>query len=240
MQTGQLTEEKALAILITNLNRKTKICGTLEIVQACKYLHNLYGSYERVAKKVGAGDETIRQYAKIAGLPKEVKNLIENGLLHGMEVPYQISRIKDFQRMMETAKAVHNMSSMDARDTIKYILRHPKKSVEECKRRIIESKRTTIDVHVIIVPLSDPVIQKLKEESHQKSMTNLVEDIIKQQLSPKGPVSCTIRDKVLTLSLEKYDYEKLMTKEPKIASERYINDLLARQFAENTQSARVS
>lgn len=234
MRSDELTEEKALAILIANLNRRTKRSGTLEIAQACRYLHNRYGSYEEVAKRVGAGDETIRQYAEIDGLPNEVKKLIQDGLLRGMEVPYQISRIKDFQRMMKTAKAVGNMSSMDAREAIKYVLKHPQKSVEEFKQRIAESKRPVVDIDVIVIPLSDAVLQKLKDELQRKPLSKLLKRNITKRLRPKGLVSCTIGDKVLTLSLEKDDYEKLKTKTPEIASERYINALLARHLAENT------
>ena len=234
MRSDELTEEKALAILITNLNRRTKRSGTLEIAQACRYLHDRYGSYEGVAKRVGAGDETIRQYAEIDGLPTEVKKLIQDGLLRGMEVPYQLSRIKDFQRMMKTAKAVGSMNSMDAREAIKYVLKHPQKSIEEFKQRIMESKRPVVDIDVIVIPLSDAVLQKLKDESQRKSLSKLLKRNIAKRLRPKGPVSCTIGDKVLTLSLEKGDYEKLKTEAPEIASERYLNALVSRQLAENT------
>lgn len=240
MWPDRLTEERALAILLTNLNIETKISGTLEIAQACKSLHDLYGSYEMVAKRVKAGDETIRQYAKIADLPNEIKGLIRNGLLRGMEVPYQISRIRNLQRMIETAKAVGDMSSMDARDTIKYVLKHPKKSVEKCKQRIIESKRTTVDVHVILVPLSDPIVRKFKEESSKKSLSNMVEQIVEQRLKPKGPLSCTIRGRVLTLSLEEEDYKKLRTKEPNSILQGYINDILKKQTFGSTKHSRTS
>jgi len=240
MRSDELTEERALAILLTNLNRKAKVSETLEIAQACRYLRDIYGSYEMVAKRVKAGDETIRQYAKIAGLPDEVKDLIRNGLLRGMEVPFQISRIGNPQRMLETAKAVGDMSSMDARDTIKYVLKHPRKLVEACKRRIIESKRTTVDVHVILVPLSEPIVQKLREGLRKKSMSNQIEQIVEQWLKPKGPISCNIQGKVLALSLEKDDYEKLRTKEPNIILESYINDILERQIAANTNCSRSS
>ncbi len=209
-----------------NLKRRQKISGILEIAQACKYLYELYGSYSGVAKKVGVSDKTILEYTKITDLPKEIKYFIQLGLLSGRDIPNLLARIKDFQRMMESAKAVSNMRRDDARDTIRYILKNPEKSVKECKQRIIKSKGITIDIHVIVVPLSDSIIKIMKEKSNQVSLDSFIRDTIIEWFQPISSLSCTIKNNVLALTLQEEDYLKLRTNAENIALEDYVRDSL--------------
>lgn len=192
-----MTEEEALAILLKNLKKRKKISDPLRIAEACRYLSNLYGSYSEVADRVGVSSEIIREFVHISKLSENVKKLIQQGLIQGVDIPYRISRIEDKDRQFEIAKAVIGLKSHIVREIVEYARRHEEKSAEECKEEVLKSKGETIEIHTILIPFDT-------ESSEEE-----IEHAIKEGLKPKRPFHCKVKDSILIISLHKEDFDAL-------------------------------
>ena len=211
---NELSEEEALAILITTLKKRKKILNPLLVAKACRYLFELYGSIDRVAKRIEISSEMIREFICIDHLPEEVKDLIRQGLIQGIDIPYRLSRIDNSQRQIEVAKTIIGLNSHTVRDVVEYARRHPEKSAEECKQEVLKAKGTTIELHVIPIKLSETILKSLenKAKNENKRLEDLIKSRIEDKLKPKYTVSCDIKASTLILSLRKEDFEELNRK----------------------------
>lgn len=180
-------EETALAILITNLKgAKRKRDDWLTIAESCRFLRQKYGSIKKVADRVAVAQETLREIEKLLDLPDEVKQQILNGAI-GFKTGYEISKIPDKTRQVEAGEVVANMGYLDARAITDYARRNPHMTVEDCRRRVIETKTITEKLHLVVVPFEDEVFQKLAEEAKNQNipLDELINNVIKHWLEQK-------------------------------------------------------
>lgn len=225
----ELTEEEALAILITTLKKRKKIPNPLPIAKACRYLSELYGSQKKVAERLEISSEMIREFVYIDKLSKEVKDMIKDGLIQGVDILYRISyRINNPKRQVEIARIVAGLSSPLARDIIEFARKHPEKSAEECKQEVLKARGVIVELHVIPIKLSETVIKSLENKVKNKKLADLIKSKIEDKLKPKYAISCDIKASTLILSLRKEDFEELSRKSEafNLTLEEFINKLL--------------
>jgi len=176
---SKLDKNTALAVVISSLKgRKKKRLGLLTIAESVRYLSNLYGSYDAVAKEVGASAEIIREFDSLLDLPAEVKKLILSEKI-GLDTGYRISRhIKDPKKQVEIGRAVSNLNAFDSRALIDYAKRNPNLSVEKCRQQVLKSKTVTEKLHIFVLPLPDEIFGKL--ETASKELKILPEDLVRK------------------------------------------------------------
>ena len=182
-----LDEEKALAILFMNL-KGSKKKDYLATAKACRFLRRLYGSFRKVAEKVGVSSEIIREFDSLEDLPDEVKEIISKGTIK-LDTGYRIStKLQGEERQIAIAKAVAGLNAFDARAIIEYAEKNPDMPASEVKSQVLGSKTVTEKVHVFVLPLSERTFQALKTESAKmKSKTEeLVKKIIQEWLKQRG------------------------------------------------------
>jgi plasmid stability protein len=226
-----LTEEKALALLIMGYGRRRKVANPLPMAEACAYLRGTYRSQIEVSKRIGVHSRSIGRLIRIDSLSTEVKKLIEIGLIQGIERSYNISTIKDLKRQVEVAKASVGLSSRDVRDLVAYVKRHPRKSIKKCREDVLKSKKTVVNLHVIIGQLEDEVLQALRCEAATtgQEVENLAREEIQKTLRPRHSLSCTVRDaNLVVLSLREDDFKKLVKRagSEKVHMDRWVNNVL--------------
>lgn len=178
----EINEEKILASLYLNLKgSKKKKDNWIEIADNCKQLVDYYGSAMKVAEKLGVHYEIIRSILKLLTLPEEVRQLIRvNKIL--FDVGQRIARIKDAKTQIKVAKAVVGLSNHDAREVVQYAKKYPDASLEDFRRRVIDSKNKVEKINLAIVPIKEETYKLLKKfgQRYKLSPEKLILKIVNQ------------------------------------------------------------
>jgi len=180
----ELNEEKKLAILYTNLKgRKKKIHDWIYIAEICKELKDDYGSIKKVSENSGVSYEEIRSILKLLELSKEVQQLIKEGKIL-QDAAQRITRIDGEKNQIKVANAIIGLNAHDQREIIQYAKRYPEASLEEYRKRLIDSKGELEKIHVMIIPLREETYYKLKKLSNDRktSPEKLIIGMVNQQI----------------------------------------------------------
>jgi hypothetical protein len=177
-------EEKSLAILYANFQGKMKKSSDwIYIAEKCKELSNYYGSYKKLAEKLGISAEEVRATLKLLELPEEVKQLIkERKLLH--DVAWRIASVKGKKNQIRIAKAVSGLQVHDARDVVRRYRNFPDMNIDNYIKNLKDSKSKIEKISLVIVPLEEDKYYTLTEiaKKNRVSPEKMVNIIVKKWL----------------------------------------------------------
>lgn len=122
-----------VALLLTYFRKWKSEVNPSEIIKRCKRLVSLYG-LSKAAKMVGVSRETMRIWAKLDGLPNEVKRLISKGDL----LPTIAFDIVPRRRQIQIAKAVAGLPYKEAKEIIRHLKKTPQKSIKKIRNEVLD------------------------------------------------------------------------------------------------------
>lgn len=233
-----LTEEKALAILASNLKRKKRTVDMLTIAESCRYLKELYGSWMEVARKADVSYEMIREFSAILKLPPSVQQLVRARAIDRVEIADELSKIAGADRQIKAAEifASQKLTTKDVRDVVQYAKTNPDLSIEECVNRVLESKPIIEKRYVVVMELQNYTLQTLDEESQKltTSPQNLSKTIIEDALKLKNMMSFDMHGRVIAVTVGAEGFKTLKTETKKLRvnlenlADRIIQNWLAK------------
>jgi len=177
-----LDEQTALAIVFANIKRKKRTEDLVTVAEAFDQLVRLYGSQRAVAEKVGLrSPEMVREFLKILSLPAEVKQLVRTRKIDRVDVAYRISMLPSRQEQIKAAKEHAGLSTDDVRD-VKRLMSSQGTSVEESKKRVLESRLRGL--HVFVMDFDDEEYKQLISQARQERIdpAELVKDVVRRWL----------------------------------------------------------
>lgn len=124
-------------------------------------------SQEASKKKLKLSREMVRNLYNISLLDQKTKKLID-ARAFGIDVARRLYAIRDISRRYETAKAVSDTDSFTARHVIEYVIKSPKLSVEDCKRRVLSQKTEKNEVNALVIPLDQDEFARLHRLAQAK------------------------------------------------------------------------
>jgi DNA-directed RNA polymerase subunit F len=181
-------ENSALAILFANIRRKKRNTDLVTIAEACKYLSELYGSQQAVAHKVGLSTEMIREFLTTLKLPVQVRRLISERKIDGIDVVREISAIRTPAKQIAATRKLANALSKDVRD-IKRLIKKANLSVEDARKKV--SKAKPEGLHVFIIDFNNEMYQAIIKHAKCMNMKppELVQEIVTDWLKRKSRIN---------------------------------------------------
>ena len=210
----ELDEETALATLLLNLKRRKKLTGPtlLSSAEAAQYLRGLYKSQAEVARRTSVSSDIIAALIKTSKLPDDVKQRIREGIL-GLDTSWRIGMLKRAGDQSKLAKAVADLNILgkDVRDIVQYAKRNPQTSIDQCVRRVLESKPVVEKHHLVVMELQDQTFQRLNVEAEKLKTTlkDLTRTIIQNRLNLKNIKSFAMHDNIITMTLLEEPFQVL-------------------------------
>lgn len=161
MEESIRTEEKALAIILATHGEKGY--NLIQKAEAFAFLHRLYGSVNEVSRITGIDNTSVNRYLRITELPEEVKHLVSTGKIRSYHLASELNRITDIERLIKTAKSVVGVPREIGREIIRYVLKHPERSIVNCVKTVLEAYENEIDLHIYILDLENLFNEKAVE-----------------------------------------------------------------------------
>jgi hypothetical protein len=208
------TEEEDLATLIVNLKTRRKKEDLLKIAESCKRLRELYGSYTKVARKVGLNSgEMIREFEALLKLPKDVKRLIRTGKLQSVVAGYWISKMKRSEQdkvKLALILVKQKLTAHDVRDIVSFANGVPDEPIEECVKKVLESKMVEKQ-YLFSMKLEDAALQILRQNAKMLGTTpeSLAKRIIQEIAEPKNIVLFEIRNNLIIIRVREEGFRAL-------------------------------
>lgn len=167
----EFNEDEILATLYLNLKgSKKKRDNWMVIARNCKQLTDYYGSASQLAEKIGVSYEVIRAALVLLTLPEEVQNYIENNQIL-YDAGQRLARIKNKETQIKVAESIIGLSSHDARQIIQFAKKYPDESIDDFKRRVVESKDKIEKINLIIIPFREDKFEILKKISKNEKIS---------------------------------------------------------------------
>lgn len=164
-------ENRALATVYSNLRgAKKKREDWIEIAQAVKWAVGRYGSVSAAAEKLGYSYELVRTITALLTLPASVQVEIRKGRIL-YDAGQRLARVEGATRQRQIASVIAGMTSHEAREIIQLSKRFPDKDPREFRKQVENSKGKTRQVHVVILPLSAELFQKLTSLAREKDLS---------------------------------------------------------------------
>lgn len=168
-----MDRSEALAICFANL-KGSKHKDLLETARALQYLKALpvYRSNSKLGSAVGVSGEMVRQFLSLLELPPEIQSMIDQRELNLEQSRrlWQLSHHRP-ESLLAAAEAIKNLSAIDSRHVVTYIIRHPELSIVEARNQVIESKTVTRQEFHVIALLSGDEYRLLKIAAQKKGIT---------------------------------------------------------------------
>ena len=167
-------------ILMKNLKgQKNKMEDILVIAQAASIIKKNYSNNE-IKNMYDITMTTFDRVNAINKLNSKGKSLVKNGLLK-MEQAYHLSRV-DSKRQDQVAKAIASMNSENTRLFVSFVLKQPKKSIEQLKKDF--DKNYNRNISIVVTPMPDAMYNKLllMAESKKKEPHNLIIELVEDYL----------------------------------------------------------
>jgi uncharacterized radical SAM superfamily protein len=164
-------ENAAWAVLVTNVGRRKRKDVPITVMgDAVKFLVEKYGTNDAVSKEaykrnLKLSREMVRNFYDISRLDEVTRRIVDK--LGKIDVARRLYAISDIKRRHQTVKAISDLDSFTARHVIEYVLKSPKLSVEECKRKILAQKTERIEVNALVIPLAADEFAALKKVARE-------------------------------------------------------------------------
>lgn len=200
----ELTEEKALAILASNLKRKKRNVDMITIAECINYLKELYGSWGEVTRRADVSYEMLREFRATLELPDEVKRLVKARMIDSVEVAEEISKLDGAERQIKLAENFvrQKLTTKDVRDTVQYAKANPNLPIEKCIQRVLASKPVVEKRYMVVMELRNSTLQTLKKEAEKLSLSteDLVGSIV-EDLRVENLIACDTRGKIIAITV---------------------------------------
>jgi len=217
---SEFDENKAFAILLTNLGKKKRTENLLNIAEYCVRLKELYNSWNELAKRIQINDERahisaemLREFGAILDLPSEIKQMIKNDLITSVDVAYRISRLSLDSDKIKLAKLVaeHKLSASDVRAVVGYKMQNPDTSIEQAAQRVLESKSKVVTHHIVIMELSKTTSEALNKQAEKQRQTpnSLAITMLSKKWSREWILSFGIRGEDLIVKITEEGFRAL-------------------------------
>lgn len=167
-----MTREEALAVCFANLKgpRDKNLLGTAKALQYLKSLPE-YGSNEKVGRAVGVSGEMVREFLVLLRLPEEIQRLLDRRELtleQGRRL-WQLGRQRP-ELLQQAADAMTDLTAMDGRHLVDFLLRHPEVTVPEAKQRVLESKTVVQREYHVVAVLSEARYRMLEKRARCRGL----------------------------------------------------------------------
>ena len=207
----EMTELKALALLIRNAKSRSRKIDLLTLAEASEYLEKLYGSKKALATKTGIRPETFRVYGLVQRLPFEVKILIRSRLLDNPEIIESILRASpnNKEKLIEIAEAVvsYGLNTQDTRALEKFVRYNPEASIPESVSRVLKSKPVTERRYILVTELPEGISRQVQGSQIRCDLLTSMKD-----WGISDIVSCDLHDKTLMLVIGEKGFSTLKAK----------------------------
>lgn len=181
-----MIEDQALAICFANL-KGTRNKDLLTTARALQFLKSLphYGSNAKVGEKLNVSGEIVREFLVLLQLPEGIQELIDQrkiGLDQGRKL-WRLGRDRP-ELLHDAAGAMADLSAIESRHLIDYMLKHPELSATEAKRQLLATQTQTEREFHVIALLSEEQYRRLERRARGRktSTSDLVTSIIAQWL----------------------------------------------------------
>jgi hypothetical protein len=243
----EFDENRALALLLTNLGRKKRTENLLKIAESCIRLRNLYGSWYDLARRININNdranisaEMLREFGTILELPEQVKQLIRSGSITSVDTAYRITKLSDKRDQMNLAKSTveKKLSASDVRAIVEFKLKNPATPMEQAIKRVLESKSRVVTHHIVIMELSSGTFATLREEAKKSGdePENLVSTMLLKRWNKSWVLSFGMRESDIVLKLSE-DGFKALQRESKM-SRVELKDLADKLIADTLKTPR--
>lgn len=236
----ELSEVKALAILASNLKRKKRNVDMLTIQECIDYLREYYGSLKEVEKRAGVSYEMLREFLNVKKLPNEIKLLVKSRKIDSVEIAEEILKVKGNKRQKELAENIARLklSTKDVRDVVQYANTVLELSIDDCIRRVLESKAIKEKRYMVVMELKNSTLERLRKEAEKLSVD--IEDLAKsifKNLKIQNIISCDRHGKLIALTVPKNELKVLKekAKELKITLEELAETAINEWLSEKSQ-----
>lgn len=182
-----MDRDEALAIAFANLKgpRDKDYMATAE---ALAFLRSLpeYPSNAAVGQALGVSGEIVREFIALTRLPPSIQSMFRDRLLkleHGRRLAQLAGRMPN--KIMEAAEAMADLSALDSRDFILYLLGQPDLSVTEAKQRVLGSRTVTEEEFHVVAVVNAAEFQSLSRRARKarKPVGDLVSSIVREWLA---------------------------------------------------------
>ena len=181
-----LDKAEALVICFQNL-KGSKSKDLLRTAQALQYLKSLdeFGSNQSVGEAVGVSGEVVRQFLGLLTLPVGVQDYLKRGTL-GLEHGRRLGQLGKSRPeiVMQAAEALTNMTAMEGRNLIEYLVRSPEATVKEGVDVLEGAKQAVTKEYRISTVLEEKLYQLLSIHARERGMraTELATAIVSEWL----------------------------------------------------------
>jgi hypothetical protein len=208
------TAEDDLAVLISSLKTRRPKEDPLRVARSCQRLRRLYGSYARVATKVGLDrHEMLREFEALLSLPADVKDLYRRRFLKSVVAGYWISRMKrtdQDKRLLANAVVHYKLTAQDVRDAVAYAERMRDYSIPRVISAITDSKK--VEHHYLtVVHLRDVTVRMLKKVSKEKKVRPefLLRKVMGTLVKPKNILSLAVKGNIVTVRFNERGFKTI-------------------------------
>lgn len=181
---NELTEEKAVAILMANLKGpKVKPSDWIQIAEACRKLRNSDSwGLPKMASFFQVANYLLRQIDSLNQLHPEVKKLVRNREL-GLDEAFLISKMP-YQKQLAVARfAIQSkINSKELRQLAYLIAKYPNKDFEQVKSLFAKTRQKK-KMRLLILPLDSELYVKLKQGALRSRMK--IQDFIFKAVEEK-------------------------------------------------------
>lgn len=190
----------------------------LSPIQVAKYLNELLqqSSITEVARKLGLErTEMLREFLSLLQLPPDVQKFFENWEI-GIDKGYRISMLDKAEDQREVINAVikHNLTSSDVRSIVFLKKMNPEIPIEECIRKVLESRKG-IKYHVVLTGIDEDTLQILQTKSEQLSCPakELVKKLIEDTLgTSQGIIMFDMRGNLIKMVITRETFKVMREK----------------------------
>jgi len=168
-----VNELEADAICFSNLkgSNNKDLLMTAEALRFKKGLPG-YRTNVKVGQFYGVSRETVREFLALLELPKHILPLIEERAI-GLDIGSRLARVyREYPSVLDAlSEAVTNLTAMDARDVIEFVLKNPGVSVEESKQRILDAKTLVVEDFYVMVGFTKVDFGRIEEEAKKRHLS---------------------------------------------------------------------
>jgi hypothetical protein len=218
---NEFDENKAFAILLTNLGKKKRTENLLTIAEYCIRLKERYNSWNELAKRIQINDERahisaemLREFGTLLDLPNEIRQMLKDDLITSVDIAYRISRLGHDVDKINLAKFTveKNLSASDVRAIVEYKLQNPEITIEQAIQRVLESKSRVVTHHIVIMELSNLTLETLIKQAEKLGQTpdSLATTMLGKKWNKEWIMSAGMRGNDLIIKLSEEGFKSLL------------------------------
>ncbi|MEM2188910.1 MAG: hypothetical protein QXG35_06220 [Nitrososphaerota archaeon] len=190
----------------------------LSPIQVAKYLNEWLqeSSATEVSRKLGLkGTEMLREFLSLLQLPSDVQKFFENWEI-GIDKGYRISMLDKAEDQREVINAIirHNLSSSDVRSIVFLKKMNPEIPIEECIRKVLESRKK-VRYHIVLTGIDEDTLQILQIKSEQLhcSAKELVKKLMEDTLgTSEGVIMLDMRGNLIKMVITPKTFKMMKEK----------------------------